>query len=77
MIVPIIVGGKDTYLMKLNQVINTIVDIDLAYIASYNSVTALKEKPDMGNIRGAFVLNRLKPEGQTTFQSGYLGFYTK
>jgi predicted AAA+ superfamily ATPase len=41
---PIIVEGEDTYLMKLNQVINTIVDIDLAYIASYNSGTAVKVK---------------------------------
>ena len=41
---PIIVEGEDTYLMKLKQVINTIVDVDLAYIASYNSGTAIKVK---------------------------------
>lgn len=41
---PIIVEGEDTYLMKLNQIINTIVDTDLAYIASYNSGTAIKVK---------------------------------
>ena len=29
---PIIAEGEDTYLIKLNQVINTIVDADLAYI---------------------------------------------
>jgi len=33
---PIIAEGEDTYLVKLLQIINTIVDIDLAYIASYN-----------------------------------------
>lgn len=41
---PIIIEGEDTYLMKLKQVINTIVDIDLAYIASYNPGTAIKVK---------------------------------
>ena len=41
---PIIVEGEDTYLMKLNQIINTIVDTDLAYIANYNSGTAIKVK---------------------------------
>ena len=47
---PIIVEGEDTYLMKLKQVINTIVDIDLAYIASYNPGTAIKVKKLMGVI---------------------------
>jgi hypothetical protein len=47
---PIIVEGEDTYLMKLKQVINTIVDIDLAYIASYNSGTAIKIKKLLGVI---------------------------
>jgi uncharacterized protein len=47
---PIIAEGEDTYLMKLNQVINTIVDIDLAYIASYNSGTAVKVKKLLGVI---------------------------
>jgi len=47
---PIIAEGEDTYLMKLNQVINTIVDTDLAYIASYNSGTAIKVKKLLGVI---------------------------
>jgi predicted AAA+ superfamily ATPase len=47
---PIIIEGEDTYLMKLNQVINTIVDIDLAYIVSYNSGTANKVKKLLGVI---------------------------
>lgn len=47
---PIIVEGEDTYLMKLEQVINTIVDTDLAYIASYNSGTAIKVKKLLGVI---------------------------
>jgi hypothetical protein len=47
---PIIVEGEDTYLMKLNQVINTIVETDLAYIASYNSGTAIKVKKLLGII---------------------------
>ena len=45
---PIIAEGEDTYLMKLKQVINTIVDVDLAYIASYNSGTAVKVKKLLG-----------------------------
>ena len=47
---PIIAEGEDTYLMKLNQVINTIVDTDLAYIVSYNSGTAIKVKKLLGVI---------------------------
>ena len=47
---PVIIEGEDTYLMKLKQVINTIVDIDLAYIASYNSGTAIKVKKLLGVI---------------------------
>ena len=47
---PIIAEGEDTYLMKLNQIINTIVDADLAYIASYNSGTANKVKKLLGVI---------------------------
>ena len=47
---PIIVEGEESYLMKLNQVINTIVDTDLAYIASYNSGTAVKVKKLLGVI---------------------------
>ena len=41
---PIIAGEEESYMAKLNQVINTIVDVDLAYIASYNSGTAVKVK---------------------------------
>ena len=41
---PIIAEGEDSYLLKLNQVINTIVDTDLAYIAGYNTGTATKVK---------------------------------
>ena len=47
---PIIIEGEDSYKMKLNQVINTIVDTDLAYIASYNSGTANKVKKLLGVI---------------------------
>lgn len=47
---PIIAEGEETYLLKLKQVINTIVDIDLAYIASYNSGTAIKVKKLLGVI---------------------------
>jgi len=47
---PIIAEGEDVYLMKLKQVINTIVDVDLAYIASYNSGTAIKVKKLLGVI---------------------------
>lgn len=41
---PIIAEGEREYLPKLEQVINAIVDTDLAYIASYNSGTAIKVK---------------------------------
>lgn len=47
---PIIIEGEDTYRMKLNQIINTIVDTDLAYIVSYNSGTATKVKKLLGVI---------------------------
>ncbi|MDF1560103.1 MAG: AAA family ATPase [Bacteroidales bacterium] len=47
---PIIAEGEDAYLIKLKQVINTIVDIDLSYIASYNSGTAVKVKKLLGVI---------------------------
>ena len=47
---PIIIEGEDSYQMKLNQIINTIVDTDLAYIASYNSGTANKVKKLLGVI---------------------------
>lgn len=47
---PIIAEGEDSYLLKLNQVINTIVDTDLAYIATYNTGTATKVKKLLGVI---------------------------
>lgn len=47
---PIIAEGKDEYLPKLAQVINAIVDTDLAYIAGYNAGTAVKVKRLLGVI---------------------------
>lgn len=47
---PIIIEGENSYRMKLNQVINTIVDSDLAHIVSYNSGTADKVKRLLGVI---------------------------
>ena len=47
---PIIIEGEDSYLLKLPQVINTIVDTDLAYIAGYNTGTATKVKKLLGVI---------------------------
>ena len=47
---PIIVEGEDSYLVKLKQIINTIVDVDLAYISSYNPGTAVKVKKLLGVI---------------------------
>jgi len=47
---PIIGEGEDNYLVKLKQIINTIVDVDLAYISSYNSGTAVKVKKLLGVI---------------------------
>lgn len=41
---PIIAEGEDKYLPKMEQVINAIVDTDLAYIAPYNAGTAVKVK---------------------------------
>ncbi|MEP7257529.1 MAG: AAA family ATPase [Flavitalea sp.] len=41
---PIIAEGENEYLLKLEQVINAIVDTDLAHIASYNAGTAIKVK---------------------------------
>lgn len=41
---PIFIEGEDTYLLKLNQIINAIVDTDLAYISAYNPGTAHKVK---------------------------------
>jgi len=47
---PIFIEGEDSYSLKLNQIINTIVDTDLAYIAAYNSGTANKVKKLLGVI---------------------------
>ncbi|WP_246440051.1 ATP-binding protein [Rhabdobacter roseus] len=47
---PIIAEGEDEYLPKLEQIINAIVDTDLAYIASYNTGTAIKVKKLLGVI---------------------------
>ena len=41
---PIIAEGENEYLLKLEQIINAIVDTDLSYIASYNAGTAIKVK---------------------------------
>jgi len=47
---PIIAEGEAEYLPKLEQVINAIVDTDLAYIAGYNAGTAVKVKRLLGVI---------------------------
>jgi predicted AAA+ superfamily ATPase len=47
---PIFIEGEDSYRLKLNQIINTIIDSDLAYIAAYNSGTANKVKKLLGVI---------------------------
>jgi len=47
---PFIIEGENTYLMKLNQIINAVVDTDLGYIGSYNSGTAVKVKKLLGVI---------------------------
>lgn len=47
---PIIAEGEAEYLPRLEQVINAIVDTDLAYIASYNAGTAVKVKRLLGVI---------------------------
>ncbi len=47
---PIIAEGMQTYKMKLNGIINTIVDTDLAYITGYNSGTSHKLKKLLGVI---------------------------
>ncbi|RPD41096.1 ATP-binding protein [Chitinophaga barathri] len=41
---PIIAEGEAEYLLKLEQVVNAIVDVDLSYIASFNAGTAIKIK---------------------------------
>jgi uncharacterized protein len=47
---PIIAEGEAEYLPRLEQVINAIVDTDLAYIAHYNAGTAVKVKRLLGAI---------------------------
>lgn len=47
---PIIAEGEAEYLPKLEQVINAIVDTDLAYITGYNAGTAVKIKRLLGVI---------------------------
>jgi uncharacterized protein len=41
---PILVEGEKEYPIKLNQIINTIVETDLSFIQSYGSGTAMKVK---------------------------------
>lgn len=45
---PIFMEGENEYLPKLEQIINAVVDTDLAYIASYNAGTAVKVKKLLG-----------------------------
>ncbi len=47
---PIIAEGEVEYLPRLEQVINAVVDTDLAYIAAYNAGTAVKVKRLLGVI---------------------------
>lgn len=47
---PIFTEGENEYLPKLEQIINAVVDTDLAYIASYNAGTAVKVKKLLGVI---------------------------
>jgi uncharacterized protein len=47
---PIFAEGTLEYWPKLEQIINAVVDIDLAYIASYNAGTAVKVKKLLGVI---------------------------
>ena len=47
---PIFSEGRNEYLPKLEQIINAVVDTDLAYIASYNAGTAVKVKRLLGVI---------------------------
>jgi len=47
---PIFNEGEGEYLPKLEQIINAVVDTDLAYIASYNAGTAVKVKKLIGVI---------------------------
>ena len=47
---PFFIESEDTYLLRLNQVINTSIDSDLSYISAYNSGTANKVKRLLGVI---------------------------
>ena len=47
---PFFLEGENSYLIKLEQIINTVVDSDLAYIQSFNSGTSVKLKKLMGVI---------------------------
>lgn len=47
---PFFIEGDDTYFLKLNQIINTVIESDLAYIKAYNSGTANKVKRLLGVI---------------------------
>ena len=47
---PIFTEGQNEYLPKLEQIINAVVDTDLAYISSYNAGTAVKVKKLLGVI---------------------------
>lgn len=47
---PIFIEGEHEYGSKLEQIINTVVDADLAYISSYNAGTAAKVKKLLGVI---------------------------
>ncbi|WP_338222928.1 ATP-binding protein [Algoriphagus confluentis] len=47
---PIFVEGENEYGSKLEHIINTVVDTDLAYISSYNAGTAAKVKKLLGVI---------------------------
>lgn len=47
---PIFTEGEQEYLPKLEQIINAVVDTDLAYITSYNAGTAVKVKKLLGVI---------------------------
>ncbi len=45
---PFFLEGENSYQIKLEQIINTVVDSDLAYIQSFNSGTSVKLKKLMG-----------------------------
>ncbi|HAS60416.1 MAG TPA: AAA family ATPase [Algoriphagus sp.] len=47
---PVFIEGEHEYGSKLEQIINTVVDTDLAYISSYNAGTAAKVKKLLGVI---------------------------